>query len=214
MIWNKHSKDVPEGAHAVLGASQHAWLNYDEDKLFESYKRRYAQAIGTITHGYARKFIKWGQKAHAGDKTGLLVHLLDSGIPANAIDINRLFKNWQLYVNDAVQAKMRPEQVLYYSNNAFGTADAISFKKERLRIFDLKTGEGKADMDQLFIYAALFCLEYDIGPGSIDIETRIYQYADYEVEYPTAEDILPIMDQIQTFDRLIEQYREEGRYEI
>lgn len=214
MIWNKHSKDVPEGAHAILGASQHSWLNYDHEKMIEAYKRRYAQAIGTLTHSYAKRYIRWGQKVHVGDKTGLLVYLLDSGIPANAIDINRLFKNWQLYVNDSVQAKMRPEQVLYFSPNSFGTADAISFRKNKLRIFDLKTGETKADMDQLYIYAALFCLEYGIKPGHIDIETRIYQYADYEAEYPTAEDILPIMDKIVSLDNLIEKCKEEGRYEI
>lgn len=214
MIWNTHSKDVPEGAHAILGASQHSWLNYDEDKLFDSYKRRYAQAIGTYTHEYASRYIRWGQKAKAGDKTGLFIHLLEKKIPANVIDINNLFENWKLYVNDAVQARMRPEQVLYFSHNAFGTADAISFRKNELRIFDLKTGEGKTNMDQLFIYAALFCLEYDIKPGSIDIETRLYQYGDYTAEYPTAEDILPIMDQIKHFDILIDRYREQGNYEI
>lgn len=214
MIWNTHSKDVPEGAHAILGASSHSWLNYDKDKLFESWRRRYAQAIGTHAHDYAARYIRHGQKAKSGDKTGLFLHLLEHHIPANSIDINNLFKNWQLYVNDAVSARMRPEQVLYFSRNAFGTADAISFRKDELRIYDLKTGDGKTSMDQLYIYAALFCLEYDITPGDIDIQTRIYQFADYIEEYPTAEDILPIMDQIKTFDKLIDRYREEGRYEI
>lgn len=214
MIWKTHSSDVPDGAHAILGASSHSWLNYDKDKLFESFKRKYAQAIGTHTHDYAKRYIKWGQKAKAGDKTGLFVHLLEKNIPATSIDINKLFKTWQLYVNDAVQARMRPEQVLYYSKNAFGTADAISFRKDELRIFDLKTGEAKANMEQLYIYAALFCLEYEVKPGDIDIETRIYQSSDFFSEYPTAEDILPIMDKIVTFDRLIDKYREEGRYEI
>lgn len=214
MIWSNHSKDVKEGDHAILGASQHAWLNYDSEKLFESYKRRYAQSIGTHTHEYARRYIRWGQKAKAGDKTGLLVHLLENHIPANAIDINKLFATWQVYVNDSVNCKMRPEQVLYYSSNAFGTADAISFRKDRLKIFDLKTGEGKVYMEQLYIYAALFCLEYDVKPGDIDIETRIYQFGDYIAEYPTAEDITPVMDRIVSFDKTIERFREAGRYEI
>lgn len=214
MIWNNHSKDVKDGDHAVLGASQHSWLNYDVDKLFESYKRRYAQAIGTLSHEYAKGYIRWGQKAKAGDKTGLFVHLLEHNIPANSIDINNLFETWKLYVNDCVQARMRPEQVLYYSNNCFGTADAISYKKNLLRIFDLKTGNGKVSMDQLYVYAALFCLEYEVAPGRIDIQTRIYQFGDYTEEYPTAEDILPVMDKIKTFDRLLEKYKEDGRYEI
>lgn len=197
----------------MLGASQHAWLNYDEDKLFLAYKRIYAQAIGTWTHDYARRFIKYGQPAKTGDKTGLLIHLLDNHIPANVIDINKLFDTWRLYVNDSVRNRMRPEQVLYFSKNAFGTADAISFKKEKLKIFDLKTGDRKATMEQLYIYAALFCLEYEYAPGEIEIETRIYQFGDYIVEYPTASDILPIMDQIETFDRLLDHFKEEGRYE-
>lgn len=213
MLWNNHYKDVPEGAHAMLGASQHAWLNYDESKLFTAYKRKYAQAIGTLTHDYARKYIRYGQQAKAGDKTGLFVHLLDSHIPANVIDINKLFDTWRLYVNDSVRNRMRPEQVLYFSKNSFGTADAISFRKNKLKVFDLKTGEGKATMDQLYIYVALFCLEYEFSPGEIEIETRIYQSGDYIVESPTASDILPIMDQIETFDDLLDRYREESRYE-
>ena len=203
MIWNSHSKDVPEGAHAALGASQHAWLNYDDDKMFEAWRRRYAQSIGTLAHSYARDYIQWGQKAKAGDKTGLFVHLLKNHIPAQAININSLFETWKLYVNDCVQARMRPEQVLYFSPNSFGTADAISFKNEKLRVFDLKTGDREASMDQLYY-----------RPGSIDIETRIYQKGDYTEEHPTAEDILPIMDTIKQFDKLIESYKEESRYEI
>ena len=37
MIWNDHSREVPEGAHAFLGASKYSWLNYDEEKLIEAY---------------------------------------------------------------------------------------------------------------------------------------------------------------------------------
>ncbi len=197
----------------MLGASQHSWLNYSDERMFDAYKRRYAKDIGTLTHDYARRYIRYGQRAKAGDKTGLFVHLLDNYIPANAIDIQPLFETWKLYVNDAVQGRMRPEQQLYYSPNSFGTADAISFRKNKLTIYDLKTGQGATSMVQLYIYAALFCLEYDYKPGDIDIETRIYQAGDYTLECPTAEDILPIMDKIVCFDDLIEHYREEGRYE-
>jgi len=213
MKWNDHYSDIPEGTHALLGASQHSWLNYDQDKLFSAYRRRYSTAIGTLTHEYARKYIQHGIRANRGDKNGLLVHLLDNHIPANVIDINGLFKTWQLYVNDAVQARMRPEQPLFYSRNAFGTADAIAFRKEKLSVYDLKTGSSPVSMEQLYIYAALFCLEYDYKPSSIDIETRIYQLGECVIERPTAEDILPIMDAIVTGDELIEQYRSEGQYE-
>ena len=104
---------------------------------------------------------------------------------------------------------MQPEQVLYYSENCFGTADAISFKKNFLRIHDLKTGVTKASLHQLEIYAALFCLEYDKKPGSIEMELRIYQNNDILIGRPTASDILPIMDKIITFDKIVEQIKSE-----
>jgi len=62
---------------------------------------------------------------------------------------------------------MTPEQVLYYSGNCFGTADSIAFKNNLLRIHDLKTGAVPAHMEQLFIYDALFCLEYRIHPQDL-----------------------------------------------
>ena len=71
--------------------------------------------------------------------------------------------------------KLTPEQVLYYSSNCFGTADAISFKDKFLRIHDLKTGVIPAHVEQLEIYAALFCLEYKVKPQDIGMELRLYQ---------------------------------------
>ena len=59
------------------------------------------------------------------------------------------------------------EQALYYSDNCFGTADAISFKKNFLRIHDLKTGVTPGSMKQLLIYASMFCLEYNFLPIQI-----------------------------------------------
>jgi hypothetical protein len=118
-----------------------------------------------------------------------------------------------MYVNDAIGFKMRPEQVLYYSPNCFGTTDAISFKKKFLRIHDLKTGVNPASLHQLEIYASLFCLEYGIKPGDIDIELRIYQNDDILIGNPTAEDIVPIMDKIITFDKIIDRIKEDQDYE-
>jgi hypothetical protein len=64
-------------------------------------------------------------------------------------------------------------------------------------------------MEQLLIYAALFCLEYRKKPGDIEIELRLYQFDDYTVAKPTAEDILPIMDKIITFDKIIDKVKAE-----
>jgi len=114
-----------------------------------------------------------------------------------------------MYVNDAIGFKMTPEQPLYYSDNCFGTADTICFRDNLLRIHDFKSGVIKAHMEQLRIYAALFCLEYKIKPGNIDMELRIYQSNDIVTENPTAEIIVPIMDKIITFDKIINKKRAE-----
>ena len=106
-------------------------------------------------------------------------------------------------MNDAIGFRMVPEQILYYSDNCFGTADAIIFKNNFLRIHDLKTGIIPAHMEQLRIYAALFCLEYKVKPGEIDMELRIYQNDEIIVDIPTAEDIAPIMDRIVVSDKII-----------
>ena len=118
-------------------------------------------------------------------------------------------KTLNSYVNDAIGFRMKPEQVLYYSDNCFGTADAICFKDGYLRIHDLKTGTTKASMNQLFIYDALFCLEYDIRPKDIKIENRIYQNDEIVVAEPSVEEIAPIMSKIITFDKIINKLKTE-----
>ena len=103
---------------------------------------------------------------------------------------------------------MSTEVVLYYSDRFFGTADAISFRqgpngRDILRIHDLKTGKTPVHMEQLEIYAALFCLEYRIKPGTIDMELRIYQNDEILYHNPTADDILPIMDRIVHLEKIL-----------
>ena len=122
-----------------------------------------------------------------------------------------------MFVNDAIGYRMESEQPLYYSMNCYGTADAISFSKQRgsdrmmLRIHDLKTGQTPAKMDQLMIYTALFCLEYGIKPGEIDIELRIYQGQDILYYNPKPEEVLPIMDLIIRFSKIIDEIKiQEG----
>lgn len=183
MNFNNHSK--LEGQHAFLGASKYHWINYDDEKLAQSYTNFLAAQKGTILHEFAAQCIKLGQKLPSSKKT-----------------INR-------YVNDAIGFKMVPEQVLFYSENCFGTADSILFRNNLLRIHDLKTGGIPAHMEQLEIYAALFCLEYDVRPANIDMELRIYQNDEILYHNPTAEDIVPIMDKIITFDKVINKIKEQ-----
>lgn len=184
MIWNKHLN--LEGSHAFLGASKYHWINYDDEKIAESYTKFKAVQKGTELHEFAAQCIK-----------------LDQRLP-------RSHKTLNMYVNDAIGYGMRPEQVLYYSDNCFGTADSIILeKKGLLRIHDLKTGLIPAHMEQLEVYAALFCLEYKYKPSEIEMELRIYQNDEILVMRPTVEDIAPIMDQIITADKIIERLKHE-----
>ncbi len=183
MNFNKHLN--LEGQHAFLGASKYHWINYDETKLIEAYSKFIATQKGIELHEFAAQCIRLGQKLPKSQKT------------------------LNMYVNDAIGFKMTPEQPLFYSENCFGTADAISFRNKMLRIHDLKTGVTPAHMAQLEIYAALFCLEYRIKPSDIDIELRIYQSDEILHHKPTAEDIEMIMDKIITFDKIINKIKEQ-----
>jgi hypothetical protein len=183
MIFNKHSN--LEGLHAPFGASKSSWLRYDDNKAIEYLQNMRAAELGTRLHAWAAETIKLGLKQPKSKKT------------------------IYAYVNDAIGFKMDTEVVLFYSPNFFGTADAISFRNGVLRIHDLKTGSTPVKMEQLEIYAALFCLEYKIKPGEIQMELRIYQKDEILVHNPTAEDILPIMDKIIHLNKIIENI--EGR---
>jgi hypothetical protein len=104
---------------------------------------------------------------------------------------------------------MIPEQVLYYSEKCFGTADAIIFADNLLRIHDLKTGVHKASFKQLEIYAALFCLEYNMDPESMNFELRIYQNDEVRIDIPEQSRIRTIMDRIVEYDKVLDEYWEE-----
>jgi hypothetical protein len=114
-----------------------------------------------------------------------------------------------LYVNDAIGYKMKPEQILFYSPNCYGTADTICFRRDMLRIHDLKNGVTRASMKQLEVYAALFCLEYEIDPGDIGIELRIYQNDAVQGYVPESEAIDYVMEKIVAFDKRIEALKQE-----
>lgn len=176
------------GLHATFSASQSSWLRYDDEKAVEVYMNRKAAELGSKLHEWAKDTIDLGIKQPRSKKT--------------------LYS----YVNDAIGFKMDTEVVLFYSERFFGTADAISFRNNMLRIHDLKTGKGgkiESHMEQLMVYAALFCLEYRVKPGDIEMELRVYKNDDILVHKPTAEDILPIMDRIISLDKLLARLEEE-----
>ena len=172
-----------EGLHAPFSPSQSSWLRYDDDKVFEVYSNKKAAEMGTRFHQWAKETIDLGIKQPKSKKT------------------------IYAYVNDAIGYKMDTEVVLFYSERFFGTADSICFRNNHLRIHDLKTGKQPVKMEQLMIYAALFCLEYKVKPADISMELRIYQNDEVEVCNPTAADILPIMNKIIVFDKIINEIK-------
>ena len=183
MNFNRHFN--LEGKHAFLSASKYHWLNYSDEKLDDYFRTYYAAQRGSELHVLAAKCITLGVK-----------------LPRTNATLNK-------YVNDGIGFKMTPEVTLYYSDNCFGTADTISFKRDMLRIHDLKTGTTPASMKQLDIYKALFCLEYRIDPAKIEIENHIYQSDDVIVRVPPADDILYVMDKIVAFDKRIDKLKLE-----
>lgn len=183
MIFNPHSAFA--GKHAFLSPSQYHWINYDYAKLESKYRSARNAAKGTALHALAHNAINLGVKLSSANK-GLA-----------------------RYVNDAIHYNMESEQTLYYSENCFGQADAISFRRKTLRIHDLKTGIGKTSVHQLEVYAALFCLEYDYSPHEIDMEFRIYQFDEPDIFDGDPNVVLDIMQTIVEFDMRVEFMKEK-----
>lgn len=179
MNFNEHFN--LRGKHAFLSPSNYHWLRYSPEKTIETFNNFKNVELGIRQHALAKELIDLGQKLPSRPKTTL-----------------------SLYVNDAIMHTMTPEQILYYSDYCFGTADAISFHKNKLRIHDLKTGMTPASMDQLLIYAGIFCLEYGINPDKIESELRIYQFDQVAVYVPEVGEIRSICDRIRESSKLLE----------
>ncbi len=113
---NFNSHYAIDGKHAFLSPSSYHWINYDETKLEARWISQRAAVRGTNLHLLAHNAIKLGVKLSTANKT------------------------LSMYVNDGIGYKMNVEQPLYYSDNCFGTADCISFRRRTLRIHELKTG--------------------------------------------------------------------------
>lgn len=175
------------GKHAFLSGSNYHWTNYTTEKLKQVYTNTQAKEEGAILHAFAEMAIR------------------------KRIKLAKLKKAVNLFVNDAIGFGMIPEQVLYYSDNCFGTADAILFKNNKLQIHDLKTGISKVSFKQLEVYTAIFCLEYGLDPFGIEVEHRIYQGNDYQISEPEPEIIRDIMNRIVEFDMIIDNIKHMQR---
>ena len=181
MNFVKHSN--LQGLHAPFSPSQSSWLRYDDEKAIAVFNNMKAKEMGTRLHAWAKETIDLGIKQPRSKKT------------------------IYAYINDAIGFKMSTEVVLYYSDYFFGTADTISFRDNFLRIHDLKTGKHEASMEQLKIYAALFCLEYRVKPTELSgCELRIYQNDEVVFYVPEPKELMDIMDKIVHLDKVLKQY--------
>lgn len=173
------------GSHAFLSASKSAWVEYSDDKFDRVFLASQAAARGSKLHDLAADMIRMGVKAAANRTT------------------------FSMYVNDAIGYGMTPEQTLFYSEHAYGTTDAISFKRNKVRIHDYKSGVTPTHPRQLVVYGGLFCLEYDLKPSDIDGELRIYQNDEVRVFEWDPVEISRVIDRIVYFDQRIRTIMEE-----
>lgn len=228
--FNNH--DNLKGKHALFAPSQSSWLRYDDDKIVERYKNQYRTALGTEIHDFAAAQIELSHKYTSvrelikdietfiyckytylsddlviGDYGKRLLSNLRN-VPRDVFDVLRL------YINDGISFKMNVEQGLMYSENFFGHADTICFRDNVLRIHDFKSGDLPAHMEQLKVYAALFCLEYGIKPSSITIILRMYQWDDIRelvinTETDGYEDFIMIIDKIVHSENILKKMKED-----
>jgi len=190
MFWKNHA-DI-EGRHATLSASKYHWIRYNDDKIVDTYMTRLDAMKGTQLHELAKHLIEMKVK-----------------LPDTTATLNQ-------YVNDCIGLRLSPEVMLVASANAFGTADAIGYRKipgqnrYKLIIADLKTGVHEASFDQLLIYVVFFCIEYKVDIMTIDVELRIYQNDEVRIFEPQLDDIIPIRERLLSADAIIDRMRAEA----
>src|SRR5690554_4108880 len=126
MEFNRHL-DLQD-KHAFLSASKYYWLNYTPEKLATVYANERKKEEGTALHAFASMAI------------------------TKRIKLSTHKKTLNMFVNDCIGFGMTSEQVLYYSDNCFGTADAIKLtevdKQKVLRVFDYKSGVSRVSFKQ------------------------------------------------------------------
>lgn len=180
MDYDRHSN--LKGTHATFSGSNWHWITKSDEEIFTYIENLRAKQIGTELHELAENIIK------------------------HKIKVANIKSTFYMYCRDAVGFRMEPEVCVYYSDNFYGFADSLLYdeKKRILRIFDLKTGKNVAHMEQLYVYAAFFCLEHNINPYDIQCELRIYQNNEVRIEEGDPDTILTFMEKTRHIQRLLE----------
>jgi hypothetical protein len=213
--FNKHP-EIRDGAHAILAPSQKLLHRekLTEEQLDSLIRSKYAAQIGTEIHALAARLIEEKQSiTKAGMRALIFDQLYRAKIPKRLIEPDLYLDTLIPYVKDAIGFNLEPEVPIVYNYPiAFGTADAIRFNPydNTLRIHDLKTGRLPASLDQLVEYAAYFFLEYHMKPADCQTIISIYQNGEINTGYPTAADILPIMDKAVLLTKYVKNNYEEA----
>lgn len=206
MSYEKNS-DVSE-SHAVFSPSQSSWLRYDREKILDRLRNVDAKRMGTELHEFAKSQIDLHIKVRGNknvvdsfmtyiyrkyyDETNSRVSTAGERILRSVSRISpETIVTLRSYINDCIGYCMVTEAPLEYDPiYFFGTADAYCYRDDILRVSDLKTGVVRAHMEQLMIYAALFCLSRKIKPSDLKkTELRIYQNAQIIYHEPPAKEI-------------------------
>lgn len=112
-----------EGQHAFLSAGGCHWTDYSEEKIVDAHAKYRVTQRGMALHAFATQYVRLGQRLPKSRKT------------------------LNMYIDDAIGYRMTPERILYYSPDCFGTTDAISFRRDILRVHDLEAGRTPAHME-------------------------------------------------------------------
>lgn len=217
--------------HAPFPPSQPSWVRYTDAQVIEAFKNKYRSDIGTEIHEWASHQIILGSKpsgireVERGVKTHIYEKYMvdtsktyDPRVGSIFLDHLRYlpgeaYLSVKMFVCDSIGFRMESEQKLSVSKVIEGTADAVRFypKDNLLRISDLKTGSRPAKIEQVFIYAALYCYENRLDPLKTNFEARIYQNGEIYIEQPTGEEIKSLLNTILHINEVVSKFeRGEG----
>lgn len=202
------------GTHTIVSPSRPAFLKYTDEQFIQAFHNSFKSALGDEMHLWAaiqinRRFTYNSLREIARSLTTFIFERNRTdryGLSSKgAMLLNEMkqisretYSTVKAFVNDAVSERMEEEMELVYSEVIGGTADAVRFKEKekKLLIFDLKTGNTIAHMEQLEGYAALFCLLKGVNPLDISFELRIYQNNEVAVFEPDGAEIKDIAERI------------------
>lgn len=198
----------------MFSPSQPSWLNYTDEQFISAYTNAHRAELGTEIHEWSSSQIKLSNKVSSLKEIekGVKTHIFEKWVKApeyrdillKNIDYlpDEVYPTVKMFINDCIGYRMESEKKVSYSNLFWGTSDAIKFEKNKLMVFDLKTGSKPAKESQVFVYAALYFLENHLKPDKVDIETRLYQNAEIRTTVPDPGDISAIMQKIVHLDSL------------